>query len=97
MRINHFMRNMVLVASFALFAGLPALSTQAADQMAGAATPTAYEGELSIMAAGAVQDTLKACLARIPKDASAGQQMMAEQGCEQEDAARKLSQVAPKF
>jgi hypothetical protein len=97
MRTNHFMRSMVMVASFALCAGLPALATQAADQPAGGATPTANEGELDILAAGAVQDTLKACLARIPKDASSGQRMMAEQGCEQEDAARKVSQAAPRF
>ena len=32
-------------------------------------------------AAGAVEDTLQACMARIPNDASIGQRMIAEQGC----------------
>jgi hypothetical protein len=32
-------------------------------------------------AAGAVEDTLQACMARIPKDASIGQRMIAEQSC----------------
>jgi hypothetical protein len=32
-------------------------------------------------AAGAVEDTLQACMARIPQDASIGQRMIAEQSC----------------
>jgi hypothetical protein len=31
--------------------------------------------------AGAVEDTLQDCMARIPKDASIGQRMVAEQSC----------------
>lgn len=40
-------------------------------------------------AAGHAGDTLEACLARIPSDASAGQRMIAEDGCRKADAARK--------
>ena len=40
-------------------------------------------------AAGHAGDTLEACLARIPKDASAGQRMIAEDSCQKADAARK--------
>lgn len=40
-------------------------------------------------AAGHAGDTLEACLARIPKDASAGQRMIAEDSCRNADAARK--------
>lgn len=40
-------------------------------------------------AAGQAGDTLEACLARIPKDASAGQRMIAEDSCRKADAARK--------
>lgn len=32
------------------------------------------------IASGAVEDTLKACLTRIPEDASVGQRMLAERG-----------------
>jgi len=41
------------------------------------------------IAAGAVEDTLKACMARIPKDASIGQRMIAEQSCGRDDRDRK--------
>lgn len=37
-------------------------------------------------AAGAAGDTLEACLARIPTDASAGQKMLAEESCKRDQA-----------
>ena len=50
-----------------------------------------------VMASGAVEDTLKACLARIPEDASLGQRMVAEYSCQREDETRKLIQVPLQF
>ncbi|ALA60396.1 hypothetical protein [Nitrospira moscoviensis] len=41
------------------------------------------------IAPGAVEDTLAACMARIPKDASAGQRMLAEESCRRDQAARR--------
>ena len=41
------------------------------------------------IAAGAVEDSLKACMARIPKDASAGQRMLAEESCRRDQANRR--------
>jgi len=41
------------------------------------------------VASGAVEDTLNACLARIPKDASAGQKMLAEESCSRDQGARR--------
>ena len=41
---------------------------------------------------GAAEDTLKACLARIPEQATVGQRMLAEQTCEREEAIRKTYQ-----
>jgi hypothetical protein len=41
---------------------------------------------------GAAEDTLKACLARIPEQATVGQRMMAELTCEREEAIRKTYQ-----
>ncbi len=58
--------------------------------------PPSAEG-VGEMAAGAAEDTLKACLARIPKIASAGQRMLAEQSCEQEAGIRRWLQAAPEF
>jgi hypothetical protein len=41
------------------------------------------------VASGAVEDTSSACLARIPKDATAGQKMLAEETCRRDQAARR--------
>ena len=46
-------------------------------------------------AAGHAGDTLEACLARIPKDASAGQRMLAEKSCERDHANRKPIDQVP--
>lgn len=40
-------------------------------------------------AAGTAGDTLDACMARIPKDASAGQRMLAEESCRRDQANRR--------
>jgi hypothetical protein len=63
---------------------------QAADHPRGrtlAAGPEA-SGKPGI-AAGAAEDTLKACMSRIPKDASIGQRMIAEQGCMRDESDRQ--------
>lgn len=41
------------------------------------------------IAAESVQDTLKACLSRIPADSSSGQILLAEQACRQVEAKRR--------
>ncbi len=41
------------------------------------------------IASGSVEDTLNACLARIPNDATAGQKMLAEESCRRDQAARR--------
>lgn len=97
MRIYPFIRRIVIFTSLMLICGLPALATQAADQPSVGSPPIVLTGEPAMMAAGAANDTLKACLARIPKDGSAGQRMLATQGCEQNEGTRKASQDAPKF
>jgi len=53
--------------------------------------------ELAVMASGAAEDTLAACRARIPKSASVGQHMVAEQSCVGEEKTRKAIRSAPKF
>lgn len=54
-------------------------------------------GELAVKAPGAAEDTLRACMARIPALASAGQRMLAEQSCAGEEELRKTLRSAPKF
>ena len=95
MRIYLFIRRIVIFTSFVLICGLPALATQA-DQPSGGSPPVVLTGEPATMAAG-VEDTLKACLARIPKGGSSGQRMLAKQSCNQDEGTRKASQDAPKF
>jgi hypothetical protein len=41
------------------------------------------------VASGTQGDTLEACMARIPKDASAGQRMLAEESCQRDQANRR--------
>ena len=41
------------------------------------------------VASGAVEDNLNAFMARIPKDASAGQRMLAEESCRRDQASRR--------
>ena len=46
-------------------------------------------------ATGATDDSLSACMARIPDDASAGQRMFAEESCRRDEAERKAIQAVP--
>ena len=46
------------------------------------------------VAAGSLEDSLEACLARIPKDATAGQKMLAEQSCRRAEADRAPVQTS---
>ena len=46
----------------------------------------------SAAASGTSGDSLAACMARIPKDASAGQRMLAEGICKRDEAARQTTQ-----
>lgn len=87
----------ILVATLLLIVGIPSLSTQAAEQSSGVSIASASAGDLGMVASGAVEDTLKACLARIPKDASIGQRMMAERSCQYDEGIRKTAQTAPTF
>ena len=94
MKTDRFIRHMVMVVALALMAWLPALPAPA-DQLSGETISSASMGERGVVAAGSVEDTLKACLARIPKDASAGQRMMAEQSCDRDEDTRKPIQAVP--
>ena len=60
-------------------------------------TPRAPAADLTAVAANSVDDTLKACLARIPEVATPGQRLLAEQNCQGEERVRQDMQVTPRF
>lgn len=78
-----------------LSSGAPAGARQVAEQscrdnealrLATVGTATAKSGDRA--ASGTQGDTLDACMARIPKDATSGQRMLAEESCRRDQAAR---------
>jgi len=83
-----------LVMSIALWA-TPLIHAE--DSLVSGAMLQASTGALDMQAADAVEDSLKACLARIPAVASAGQRMMAEQTCAGEEGVRKSIRDETKF
>lgn len=92
-----FIKRIVILSSLMVIVGLPCWVAQAAERAAAGSASLASIGGAVSPAAGAVEDTLKACLARIPKDASSGQSMLAELGCQRDEQARTSLQTAPKF
>ena len=60
-------------------------------------TPRAPATDLNSVAANSTDDTLKACLARIPEGASAGQRLLADQNCRGEERTRQEMQASPRF
>jgi hypothetical protein len=78
-----------------LIAGCLGLAVaQAQDRQPAIVAPGADATKADI-AAGAAEDTLRACMARIPKDASIGQLMIAEQGCWRDENERRPVQAIP--
>ena len=65
---------------------------QAGDQQLKGAVIVPPKDRLGDVSPGAAEDTLKACLARIPEQATVGQRMMAEQSCQREEAIRQTYQ-----
>jgi hypothetical protein len=100
MRFPTITKSVVVASTVVLFAVLSIRSTQpvqAADLLVERTMGFAPVAELRVMASGAVEDTLRACMARIPALASAGQRMLAEQSCAGEEEVRKTLRSAPKF
>ena len=60
-------------------------------------THRAPPADINTMSANSVDDTLKACLARIPEVATTGQRLLAEQNCRGEERARQETQATPRF
>lgn len=97
MRSHLTMKRIVLLSCGLSISLWAAPSTHAADPLVEGGMVMAPDAALGVVASGAVEDTLKACLARIPTEATTGQRMLAEQSCAGEEGTRKLIQGAPKF
>jgi hypothetical protein len=74
---------------------LNAAILQAQDQEPAIVVPGPHANTGGDLAAGAAEDTLDACRARIPNDASIGQVMIAEQSCWRDENERKPIQAVP--
>lgn len=88
------MKQIVRRASVLLVALCPVLA-QAADQPKPDVAAVNKVTVPAAIASGAVEDSLKVCLARIPKDASAGQRMMGEQSCQRDEQTRQAFSAMP--
>ena len=92
---HRFVTRSILLPSILLLAATwsPVSTFAAEGHVKGAAIPA----PVPQIASGAVEDSLKACLARIPEKASVGQRMLAERTCQGEEGSRKTINNAPHF
>ena len=67
----------------------------AATSVQGVEPAMVAPGSDADISAGAAEDSLQACRSRIPKDASIGQLMIAEQGCWRDENDRKPVEAVP--
>ena len=94
MKHDLFINRMIFIASLVL-APLALTGLSFASEPEGRANSFSQKQVkgLEQIATESVEDTLKACLGRIPSNASAGQLMLAEQNCRQIEAERNTSQL----
>lgn len=97
MKSHLFMQRVVLLSFLISIPFFATPATHAADQLVEGAMVLAPIRALNVVASDAVEDALKACLARIPGDASPGQRLLAEQSCAGEEETRRSIQGAPEF
>jgi hypothetical protein len=65
------------------------MDSSSTGSASGGGTASSSTKNIDRIASGAVEDSLNACTARIPKDASAGQRMLAEESCRRDQANRR--------
>jgi hypothetical protein len=82
-----------LVGTFVFLSVILASAVKAAEKVPVTSAPPSATRPGNAIAAGASEDSLQACLARIPKDATTGQRLMAEQSCWRDDRDRKPFQA----
>lgn len=85
----------ILIALLALIPWMAAPSVEAAGKAPKASAPPTQSEGRSIVASGAVEDSTQACLARIPKVATSGQRMIAEDSCKRDQSSRQSIHDVP--
>ena len=91
MKHEIFITRTVLVASLMVLPLISPAVSLPAEQKQG--TRALQSQGLKQNAVESVQDTLKACLSRIPSNASVGQRLLAEQNCQQVEGNREETQL----
>ena len=89
MKHELFITRTILVTSLMLLPLILPVGTFGAEPVQG--TRDLQNEGLKQISAGSGQDSLKACLARIPEDATAGQLLLAEQNCQHVEKIRTES------
>jgi hypothetical protein len=82
--VRHSLLSMTVLLLCGIMSPVASGASPASSPAAGAGT-TPH----SALAAGASEDSLKTCLDRIPKDATVGQRLIAEQSCWRDEGNRK--------
>src|SRR5512132_1754378 len=95
MKTNLFAMRMLSALPILCALSLMPFPAQAEGLPPGKGLPEADATIESRTAVGAVEDSLPACIARIPKDASIGQRMIAEQSCGRDESDRKPFEAVP--
>jgi hypothetical protein len=90
-------RRVFLMSLLTLHASWSIPLAHAAEQSMKETMHRAPTVDLNTVAANSVHDTLTACLARIPQDATVGQRLLADQNCRGEEKARQEAEVTPRF
>jgi hypothetical protein len=88
-------RQTIWILGILLVGSLGLAVARAQDRQPAIVAPGTNATNEADIAAGAAEDTLRACMARIPKDASIGQLMIAEQGCWRDENNRNPVQSVP--
>ncbi len=92
---THSITRIALIAALAVIPWIVAPSADAASKKSKASTPPTQSEGRSTVASGAVEDTASACQARIPKDATSGQRMIAEHSCKRDETSRQSMTDVP--
>jgi hypothetical protein len=87
------LQHALVIGTFCLLSGVLTSPAQAAGNAPSKTAIPAATATGNALAAGSVEDTLQACLGRIPKDATTGQRMIAEQSCRRDEGDRKPFQA----
>lgn len=94
MKHENFLTRAIFVASLMVLPLILPMESSAAEPMKEVmAVPKKLIQGVEQIAVESVQDSLKACLGRIPLDASVGQLLLAEQNCQQVQGERTATSL----